>query len=92
MYLSYKAALGWQAFVGSRDSALVFDSTSRETFLADILQNRKEREMALELKTKCEKCGVMLATERSGIHLQLRMHILRDLRRANECCLSKVRR
>jgi len=48
--------------------------------------------MALELKTNCEKCGVMLATERSGIHLQLRMHTLRDLRRANECCLSKVRR
>jgi hypothetical protein len=48
--------------------------------------------MALELKSECEKMWSDRCTERSSIHLQLRMHILRELRRANERCLSKLRR
>ena len=48
--------------------------------------------MGLELKIVCEKCEATLAPGRSRIHLQLRMHLLRNLRRADEFRLSKLRR
>ena len=48
--------------------------------------------MALELKGICEKCGRTLITSGVAYICSLRMHILRDLRRASEFCLPKLRR
>ena len=47
--------------------------------------------MGLEVKSMRKVRGGAY-TERSRIHLQLRMHILRELCRANERRLSKLRR
>ena len=65
----------------------------QEAFLAvlNIGQGGTEL-MALELRDRCERCGVGLAAGRRGVHLLVRVHVLPRVRGGAVAGLPELRR